>query len=813
MLTRPLVLLFFASGCAALIYETVWFHLVQLVVGASSISVAVLLCSFMGGMALGSAWLPRLMPAAAHPLRVVAALEAGIGLCGLLIPVMLPLVQEAYVTVVGYGYGGVLLRGLVCALVLAPPTMLMGATLPVVARWLETGRDGASRTGLIYTANIAGGAVGTVLAGFYLLRVYDTVIAGAVAVGINAVVAVAAWAMASASARQTSGELRQDLADLSAEASTKVEAVVGSEGGHSLAPVYAVAALSGFTALGAEVVWTRQLSLLFGASVYTFSLILAVFLAGLGAGSLAGSALGRRASEPALWLGRIQLLLAAAIGFGAWMIVNALPLWQPTKDFLPWVRSTPSYAFTFDALRCAVALLPATLLWGASFPLTLAVAPRLRSGQARTGDLTRHVSRINAINTAGALAGTLTLTLIGIPVVGSQVAQQFLVVVAALAGLGLLWTIAGQRRDVSMGIAVAVAAVAIAIVPAVPGQLIAYGRSVTSWASIKRFLYIAEGATSSVAVTEHVGGTRQFHIAGKVEASDLDVDMRLERMLGHVPALMHPHPRSILIVGVGAGVTAGALSIHPEVERIVVCEIEPMVPASARAYFGEENHHVFDDPRVELIFDDARHFLQTTHETFDLITSDPIHPWVRGAATLYSLEYLQLVRAHLNPGGVVTQWIPLYETDTRSVKSEIATFAQVFPDTTLWNPDMLEEGYDLVALGRVASAPISEAAITQRLAASPAVRQSLADVSLPSAASILSTYAGRATDLAPWLADAEINRERHLHLQYLAGLAANVDERFLIFQQMLAYRRYPADLFVASAELEAQLRRWYVPSR
>ena len=235
-----------------------------------------------------------------------------------------------------------------------------------------------------------------------------------------------------------------------------------------------------------------------------------------------------------------------------------------------------------------------------------------------------------------------------------------------------------------------------------------------------------------------------------------------------------------------------------------------MVPRSARAYFGDENHHVFDDPRVELIFDDARHFLETTRETFDIITSDPIHPWVRGAATLYSLEYLQLARAHLNTGGVVTQWIPLYETDVRSVKSEIATFAQVFPDTTLWNPDLLEEGYDLVALGRTAPAPISEAAINRRLAASAAVRDSLAAVSLNSGAAVLSTYAGRSADLAPWLADAEINRERHLRLQYLAGLAANVDERFLIFQAMLAYRRYPADLFVASAELEAQLRSWYV---
>jgi spermidine synthase len=364
-----------------------------------------------------------------------------------------------------------------------------------------------------------------------------------------------------------------------------------------------------------------------------------------------------------------------------------------------------------------------------------------------------------------------------------------------------------RLKAAALGLLIAV--VSVAAVPEVPGRLIAYGRSVNSYDSIKRFLYLAEGATASIAVTEGVAGAKQFHIAGKVEASDMDIDMRLERMLGHLPALLHPRPRSVLIVGVGAGVTAGALAIHPEVERIVICEIERVVPSSARAYFGVENHHVFDDPRVELIFDDARHFLQTTRETFDIITTDPIHPWVRGGATLYSLEYLQIARAHLNPGGIVTQWVPLYETDLQSVKSELATFAQVFPDTTLWNPDLLEEGYDLVALGRVAEQPISETAIDARLAAAPKVRGSLDGVLLKSANAILGTYAGRGRDVRPWLADAEINRERHLRLQYLAGLAANTDQRFLIFQSLLAYRRYPADLFQASAGTEAQLRRWY----
>jgi spermidine synthase len=777
-----LLLLFFASGCAALIYETVWFYLVQLVVGASSISVAVLLCAFMGGMALGSWLLPKLAPRA-HPLRIVAALEAGIAACGLAIPIVLPYIQQAYLTIAEPGLASIALRAVVCAIVLTPPTMLMGATLPAIARWHASGHR-AQAIGFLYMANLAGGAAGTVLAGFYLLRVYDTAVATGIAAAMNVIVAIAFYALAARHSHEASAETSVATQPSATSATTAI---------------YSAAALSGFTALGAEVVWTRQLSLLFGASVYTFSLILAVFLGGLGIGGFAGSTIARRTRDARAALAIVQVLLAIAIAFGAWAIVNVLPHWQPTATFLPGVRSQPMLAFAFDALRCAFAMLPATLLWGASFPLTVAAGD--------DANFDRHVARINATNTIGALAGAIAFTLIGIPQFGSHGAQQLLVACAGVTAVTLAWR--GTSSMAMAGGAVVVTTIAALIVPPVPGRLIAYGRSVNSWDSIKSFLFLAEGATASIAVTEHVGGARQFHIAGKVEASDMDIDMRLERMLGHVPALVHPNPKSVLIVGVGAGVTAGALSIHPEVERIVVCEIEPLVPRSARAYFGEENHHVFDDPRVQLVFDDARHFLQTTDERFDIITSDPIHPWVRGAATLYSLEYLTLAKNHLNPGGVVTQWIPLYETDERSVKSEIGTFARVFPDTTLWNPDMLEEGYDLVALGRMEETPIVQTDIQARIDAAPRVKQSLRDITLLSAGDLLTTYAGRGRDLSPWLAGAEINRERHLRLQYLAGLAANTDQRYAIFQAILAHRRYPADLFVASADIEAQLRSWY----
>jgi spermidine synthase len=797
-----LLVLFFASGAAALIYETVWFYLVQLVVGASSISVAVLLCAFMGGMALGSWLLPKLTPRGAHPFKVVAALEAGIAVFGLLIPIALPYVQQFYLTLADPGAGSIALRSIVCFLILTPPTMLMGATLPAMSRWFDS-TDKSAAVGLLYMTNLLGGATGTALAGFYLLRVHDTVIATAAAVVLNVIVAAAFYVLAPAPSEPLEPEARP------LEPLERLEPLEPLEAPSSSAPILLAAALSGLTALGAEVVWTRQLSLLFGASVYTFSLILTVFLSGLGIGGLIGSRIvRRRRRDAAAMLGAVQASLAFAIGYGAWAIVNVLPAWQPTAQFLPAVRSDPWLTFAFDALRCAVAMLPAAMLWGASFPLTLACGERRRN-DAGGGGFHHHVARVNAVNTAGALAGAIVFTLIGIPRLGSHGAQQLLVLLAAASGVIVFLGVADSMRPRRLSVIAVMTLAAIAIVPAVPGRLIAYGRSVNSWDSIARFLYLAEGATASVAVTENRGGAKQFHIAGKVEASDMDIDMRLERMLGHIPALLHPNPRSVLIVGVGAGVTAGALSIHPEIERIVICEIEPVVPRSARAYFGEENHHVFDDPRVELIFDDARHFLQTTDEKFDIITSDPIHPWVRGAATLYSLEYLTLARNHLTPGGVVTQWVPLYETDIPSVKSELGTFAKVFPDTTLWNPDLLEEGYDLVALGRVEQTPIRHADLQARLNAAPAVKQSLADVMLKSAADILGSYAGRGKDLAPWLADAEINRERHLRLQYLAGLAANTDQRFAIFQAILDYRRYPADLFIAPADIETHLRYWF----
>jgi spermidine synthase len=343
----------------------------------------------------------------------------------------------------------------------------------------------------------------------------------------------------------------------------------------------------------------------------------------------------------------------------------------------------------------------------------------------------------------------------------------------------------------------------------IPPGVVGYGRYFATYTRLPTFLYVGEGMNASVAVSELSSGVRNFHVSGKVEASTESQDMRLQKMLANLPALFHPSPRSVLVVGFGAGVTAGSFVPYPEIQRIVICEIEPLIPRVVSLYFSEQNNHVLSDPRVELIEDDARHYLLTSHERFDIITSDPIHPWVKGAASLYTKEYFDLARAHLNPGGLVTQWVPLYESDSRVVKSELATFFAAFPGGTVWSNDDNGEGYDTVLLGSPDGDWIVLDDIEERLSRKEYswVAESLWEGGFPTPLDLLSTFAGQAQDLKPWLVDAEINRDRSLRLQYLAGMGLNLYQGGPIYREILKYRRFPEGLFVLSGSSEESLRK------
>ncbi len=341
----PLLLLFVGSGCAALMYEIVWFQTLQLVIGSSAVSLGVLLGTFMGGMCLGSVFFPRLVSPRWHPLRVYALLEAAIGLLGLTLLVVLPYAGAAYVGWVGHGSPALLLRSAICAICLLPPTVLMGATLPAIARWMESTRQGIAQLGFFYGMNIVGAVFGCLVTGFYLLRIHDTGIATYAAVTINSVIALLGFVLAT----------RAPWGPPPAAEPLPPE----SQRGWARYLVYVAIALSGLTALGAEVIWTRILSLLLGATVYTFSIILAVFLIGLGLGSSVGSVLAHRSARPGLWLALAQCLLTGAILWGAYSAGVSLPYWpiDVTLAVDPW------HVFQLDIMRCVWALLPAATLW------------------------------------------------------------------------------------------------------------------------------------------------------------------------------------------------------------------------------------------------------------------------------------------------------------------------------------------------------------------------------------------------------------------------------------------------------------------
>jgi spermidine synthase len=577
-------------------------------------------------MCLGSLLLPRYISPRHHPLKVYAVLEVGIGLFGLIVLFAVPLVGQIYTQIAGTGQVSLVLRAIVAGICLLPPTLLMGATLPAIGRWVEATPRGVSWLGYFYGGNLAGAVAGSLLAGFYLLRVYDMPTATFVAVVLNMVVAGLAVLVAA----------RTPHTVITADPSEPV-AAPGSDEGARL--VYLAIALSGLTALGSEVVWTRVLSLLFGATAYTFSLILAVFLVGLGIGSSLGAALARGVSRPRAALGWVQLGLCASIAWAAYATSESLPYWPIN----PSISTAPSFNFQLDLMRAIWVMLPGALLWGASFPLALA-------GVAKPGqDSARLVGGVYAANTVGAILGATVTSLGLVGTVGSQITQQALIGVAAMSGLLMLMPTTTEKRSLLTSTPVVVIGIALIAgllarsVPPLPGILVAYGRYAATWVGQNEVIYVGEGVTASVAVTRTPNGVLNYHNAGKVQASSEPQDMKLQRMLGHITTLVPKAPTKVLVIGCGAGVTAGAVSIDPLVKDQTIAEIEPLVPQVVSTYFAEHNFDVVRNPKVTVHLDDARHYLLTTDEKFDAITSDPLDPWVKGAATLYTREFFSPV--------------------------------------------------------------------------------------------------------------------------------------------------------------------------
>lgn len=684
-----IALLLFASGFCALIYQTAWLRMFRDTFGASTSASAAVLALFMGGLGLGGLVLGRRADREASPLGFYARLEMGIALAAALSPLLVLLVQKIYLGLGGSARlglaGGTAVRLVLATLVLFLPTFLMGGTLPAAARAVERSADAGRRAvGLLYAVNTLGAVLGTLSATFVTLEVLGIRKTIWEAAALNLVVALVARSMARS----------MGPADAAPERDPAVEpapARPGRRGAGAIVPV--AAGLAGFVFLLMELVWYRMLSPLLGGSSYTFGLILAVALLGIGLGGLlyaAGEA-GRRPTLAA-FAGTCALeavFLALPFALGDRLAVMAALL-RPLvgAGFLTLILGW--------SVVTVLVVLPAAIVAGYQFPLLIAL---LGSGRERVG---REVGATYAANTVGAILGSIAggfglMPLLTAPGLWRLSAGLLVVLAAATA----VFALAVPRFRVPWRAAVlplGTAAVALLLVLA-PGPSafwrhtpIGAGRvDVSGWNGPneirshqqqrrQEILWEADGVESSVALV--AGRELAFLVNGKADGS-ARTDAPTQIMGGLVGAMLHPGPRRALVIGLGTGSTAGWLAAVPGMERVDAVELEPAILRVARE-FTSVNHGVLRNPRVRVILGDGREVLLATDERYDVIFSEPSNPYRAGIASLFTADFYQAARRRLRPGGVFLQWLQGYELDARALGIAYATLGSVFPSVETW---------------------------------------------------------------------------------------------------------------------------------
>jgi spermidine synthase len=813
-------LLFFVSGATALVYQVVWVRSLTLVFGGSHLAVTAVLSIFMAGLAIGGYLFGRRVDRVARPLRLYALLEFGVAASALAFVGLMAIYPSLYA---GLAQGRdeatlylTAVRLLFSVAALIVPSILMGGTLPVLARFAAVRPEELrGRLSFLYGFNTLGAVAGAVAAGFFVLRLYAVSTALYLAVGANVLIGIASLALQRrldgvaphAAVAGDAGPAAPALPVLTRDERLRLRLVLWGIG------------VAGFCALGYEVLWTRVLTLAIGASVYGFTIMLAAFLTGIALGSKAYGAVVTMLGAPRLrtthvvaWFGIAQV----AVGVSALVVTVALREIPATAIRLQAAlleagpASFQARVWANFALAFLYMTVPA-LFMGAAFPLAAEAVARYR------GLVGRAVGEVLAFNTVGAILGAAASGLLMLHAFGIERSLQILIVMNIGTGLVVL---AGLRRPRLLPAAVAAAAAGVVGFLALNDQALrmwdrnyfAIFRSnqpeafrtpdmVREAVENTDVLYYAEGTEAIVSVIRVKGGEQAFVTNGRIEASTHLQAQQLQLTLGHLPMLLHGAPRKVLVVGLGSGMTAGAASVHPDVERVTLVEIEPKVLGVART-FEAYNHHVLDNPRVQMVLNDGRNFLLTTRETFDVITADPIHPWFRGAGYLYSSQYFALAAAHLRPGGVIAQWLPLYELTSRDLASIVRTFRQHFPHTLLWLTH-----YDAVMIGSRAPLLIDEAELGRRLA-EPAIAQDLQRVMMGSADDLLSYFVMGSAGMARFAAAGTLNTDDHLLLEFSAPfsiadaavVSGNVQAITADRESLLSYLVRPADPAAADAQ-------------
>jgi spermidine synthase len=665
LLARPLLqavvlLVFFVSGAAALVYEVVWTRSLTLVFGVTTYATATVLATYMGGLALGSWYFGRWIDRGRHPLRVYAGLELGIGLYALLVPVFFDAVQPAYVLLHQADLPApvfALLRALMMGGVLLVPTTLMGGTFPVLVRFFVASRGQVGgATGLLYAFNTAGAVAGCVLAGFVLIAEFGLAVSIWVAVVANLACALSAVALA---------PFTRGAAMPVAEAGP---AETGDASPRTIVFVLIAIGLSGFAALAYEVVWTRALLRYIHNSVYAFTTMLTTFLAGIAIGSALYTAFLRNLRRQLLLFAVLEL--SVGIGF----LVSA-HLFAYLPQITEALRGTAAID-SFGASLQSMVLMSGLILFVPSVLLGATVPAATHLSASRLSTIGSTVGRVYAVNTLGSILGSLGAGFLLIPVLGMQGTITLLVALNIVLGSLLLMTdlsLASRRAP----IAVAAAAIVGLLVFALPSDLFRRTFSPKN----HTLVFYQEGVTDTVGVVEQNGQRRIQYEDQRGTAGTTSYSWNF--FLGHLPMLLHPgEPQNVLHICFGVGNSLSAVVRHDSVERVDNVELSPHI-LDAASYFWT-NNAVISNPKVNTIIDDGRNHLMTTREVYDVIALEPPLLFTAGVIHLFTREFYEHAEKRLAPDGVLLQWLPIGEVSIDEERMIFRAMHDVFPHATAW---------------------------------------------------------------------------------------------------------------------------------
>jgi spermidine synthase len=694
-----LAVAFLLSGSAGLVHEVVWVRLLGLVFGATSLAISTVLATFMGGLAIGSYWVGRRTARLADHRRVYALLEIAIGVYALLVPVILHAVEPLYGWLwrqfhLSFAVFSVI-RFLVAGTVILVPTIMMGATFPILADYLAGLRGRSLAPQWLYTMNLAGAVLGAAAAGYFLMPVVG--VRGTIAIGaaLNVAVGVAVLWLP----RVASPHPRDPIGDDPA----------GGAGAAALPRpgrlLLAAAFLSGLVSLATQVAWTRVLSLIVGSTTYAFASVLVVYLVALGLGSALASRRGGRVRRVEPDLAIMQAALAVCM-LGAVYCVNRLPYWY-LQLYAAWSPDSIAGVVAMKSLIIWIVLFLPVLCAGTILPLVLVGALPLQS--RGTGAV---VGEVYAVNTVGAIVGSVLSGFVLIPVLGSQSTLLGVCGVAIATALAFAFS----RGTPSWVRGVVVVAAAVVAVGATrrpdwnhlelhagvfePGRIVGTVTE-TLTEEGERTLFHREGPTASVVVVKRPSGAHVLIVNARANASDTAADMGTQVLLAQVPLLLAPRTDEVFIVGWGSGVTVGSATVAP-IHRVTAVELEPAV-VEASEWFLHVNGDPLRHPSVRVFEDDARHILLASRDMYDVIISEPSQPWSAGVANVFTQDFYRLAERRLAPDGVFAQWVQLYQISFDVFLSVVATFQSVFPEVLVFKP---LNGLDVILIGSRNPLPI-----------------------------------------------------------------------------------------------------------